>query len=273
MSTPSAPEHCLPFLKWAGGKRWFVNRYLDDLPTDFGRYIEPFLGSGALFFALKPREAILSDLNADLVDTFAAIKQDWRRVVSALRRYQRLHSTAFYYRIRSSRPRSEAARAARFIYLNRTCWNGLYRVNIRGQFNVPMGTKDSVLLDCDDFPRASALLKHASLISADFESVIARARRGDLIFADPPYVTAHSQNGFLKYNEKLFSWDDQVRLMECLRKAKNSGVQVLATNADTPSIRKLYEKSFTVRAATRSSIIAASSGRRGTVSELVISSW
>jgi DNA adenine methylase len=273
MSTPSEQEQCLPFLKWAGGKRWFVNRYLGLLPTDFGRYIEPFLGSGALFFALQPREAILSDLNADLIDTFTAIKKNWNAVVSALRGYQRLHSSAFYYRIRSSQPRSEVTRAARFIYLNRTCWNGLYRVNTRGQFNVPLGTKDSVLLDTDDFCRASGLLKHASLISADFESVISRARRGDLIFADPPYVTAHSQNGFLKYNEKLFSWDDQVRLMECLWKAKKNGVLILATNADTPSIRRLYNKSFSVRAVTRSSIIAASSGRRGTVSELVISSW
>jgi DNA adenine methylase len=273
MATPSAPEQCSPFLKWAGGKRWFVSRYLNLLPTDFGRYIEPFLGSGALFFALQPRKAILSDLNADLIETFAAIKENWKAVDFALRRCNRLHSTAFYYRIRSSRPRSEATRAARFIYLNRTCWNGLYRVNTRGEFNVPLGTKDSVLLDTDDFCRASGLLKRASLLSADFESVISRARRGDLIFADPPYVTAHSQNGFLKYNEKLFSWDDQVRLMECLWKAKKNGVRIVATNADTPSIRRLYEKSFTVRAATRPSVIAASSGRRGTVSELVISSW
>src|SRR5437879_6194622 len=125
MSRPSAQEECSPFLKWAGGKRWFVNRYLDIIPADFGRYIEPFLGSGALFFALQPKEAVLSDLNADLVETFAAIKGDWKKVVSLLRKYHYLHSTSFYYRVRSSRPQSKTARAARFIYLNRTCWNGL----------------------------------------------------------------------------------------------------------------------------------------------------
>jgi DNA adenine methylase len=271
--TPSPQEECPPFLKWAGGKRWFVGRYLASIPTDFGRYIEPFLGSGALFFALQPKEAILSDLNADLVETFVAIKENWKPVVSILRRYHRLHSAAFYYRVRSSGPRSVAARAARFIYLNRTCWNGLYRVNTRGEFNVPVGTKENVLRDSNDFARASALLRGASLVSSDFESVVSRARRGDLIFADPPYVTAHSRNGFLKYNEKLFSWDDQVRLMECLRRAKRNGVRILATNADTPSIRKLYEKSFTTRSATRSSVIAASSAKRGTSSELVITSW
>jgi DNA adenine methylase len=269
----SSQQEVPPFLKWAGGKRWFVDRYLDIVPSTFGRYIEPFLGSGALFFALQPRCAILSDLNSELIGTFAAVRQDCNPIVSTLRRYHRLHSRTLYYQIRKSRPRSEAVRAARFIYLNRTCWNGLYRVNTRGQFNVPVGTKTNVLRNTHDLTRASALLKRASLMSCDFEVTLARARPGDLIFADPPYVTAHSQNGFLKYNETLFSWHDQVRLMECLRKANERGALILATNADTPSIRKLYEKWFTVRTTTRSGIIAASPTRRGTTNELVITSW
>jgi len=117
------------------------------------------------------------------------------------------------------------------------------------------------------------MLKRASLVVSDFEAVIGRARRGDLIFADPPYVTAHSQNGFLKYNEKLFSWNDQVRLVRCLLSAKKKGAQIVATNADTPSVRKLYEGSFTIRAVTRSSVIAASPSYRGNSSELVVTSW
>jgi len=200
MPTRSAQKKCLPFLKWAGGKRWFVSRYLDIVPTHFGRYFEPFLGSGALFFALQPRRAVLSDLNANLIETFSAIKENWKAVTSVLRAYHRLHSTAFYYQIRSSSPRSKITRAAKFIYLNRTCWNGLYRVNVEGEFNVPVGTRENVILDSDDFRRASLLLKGASIMSSDFESVISRARRGDLIFADPPYVKSHSQNRFLKYN-------------------------------------------------------------------------
>jgi DNA adenine methylase len=271
MLSPS--DDCRPFLKWAGGKRWFVARYLDILPTRFDRYIEPFLGSGALFFALNPTKAILSDLNVDLIQTYLAIQKDWKRVVEVLANYQRAHSSEFYYTVRSSQPRSLHGRAARLIYLNRTCWNGLYRVNVRGQFNVPMGTKQSVVLDSDDFYRTSMWLKRASLLACDFESVISRARRGDLVFADPPYVTAHSQNGFLKYNEKLFSWDDQVRLMECLLKAKRRGARIVATNADTPSVRKLYGGWFSIRTVTRSSVIAASSLRRGTTSELVITGW
>jgi len=266
-------DRCLPFLKWAGGKRWFAARYLDLLPPRFDRYIEPFLGSGALFFALNPQKATLADLNADLIETYLAIQKDWKRVSKILDKYQLAHSKEFYYLVRGSQPRSLASRAARLIYLNRTCWNGLYRVNVRGKFNVPMGTKENVVLASDDFCRISMMLRGASLVTSDFESVICRARRDDLIFADPPYVTAHSRNGFLKYNEKLFSWDDQVRLMECLLKAKRGGAHIVSTNADTPSVRKLYEGSFGIRTVTRSSIIAASSSHRGTSSELVITSW
>jgi DNA adenine methylase len=272
-SADPAVESRLPFLKWAGGKRWFVNRYLDTVPVQFDRYIEPFLGSGALFFALKPRRAILSDVNAELIATFGAIRANWKGVVALLREYQGLHSNKFYYRARSSQPKSAHARAAKFIYLNRTCWNGLYRVNKRGQFNVPIGTRQNVVLSTDDFCEVSTALKRASLVTSDFEPIIRQARRGDLIFADPPYVTAHSQNGFLKYNEKLFCWNDQVRLRDSLREARERGVQVLATNADCPLIRGLYEGDFTTRVVTRSSAIASSATRRGVRAELVITSW
>jgi DNA adenine methylase len=264
--------NCLPFLKWAGGKRWFVSRYLDLLPSEFNRYIEPFLGSGALFFAIRPHKAILADLNADLIATYSAIREDWKPVVRILSEYHREHSKDFYYSVRSSRPRTLHGRAARFIYLNRTCWNGLYRVNLRGEFNVPMGTKERVLLGADDFCRASVLLKRAALIASDFGQVVCEAGRGDLIFADPPYVTAHSQNGFLKYNERLFSWTDQIRLRDALLGAKRRGAAIVATNADTPSIRALYREHFKIFSATRSSVIASDTRNRGRTSELIISS-
>jgi DNA adenine methylase len=267
---PSRFDGCPPFLKWAGGKRWFAARYLDLLPARFDRYIEPFLGSGALFFALRPPKAILADLNADLIATYLAIQGDWKRVVRILGRHNGKHSKEFYYSVRSSQPRTPHGKAARFIYLNRTCWNGLYRVNTRGQFNVPVGTKEKVLLGADDFCRASVLLKGATLMTSDFERVVCQARQGDLIFADPPYVTAHSQNGFLKYNEKLFSWEDQVRLRDTLLDAKKRGAAVVATNADTPSIRGLYAQHFTVFSTSRSSVIAADAKNRGRTSELII---
>lgn len=175
--------------------------------------------------------------------------------------------------MRSSQPRSGRARAAKFIYLNRTCWNGLYRVNRGGKFNVPIGTRQSVVLATDNFAQVSTLLQSASLGTSDFEPIIRRARAGDLIFADPPYVTLHSQNGFLKYNEELFRWNDQIRLRDCLREAKRKGALVLATNADSPVVRGLYENDFTVRSVSRSSAIASSPNRRGLSTELVITSW
>ena len=225
-----------------------------------------------MFFALEPGRAVLSDLNRELIAAYSAIKDDWMGVASLLGRYQLQHSKTFYYEMRRSEPPSESARAARFIYLNRTCWNGLYRVNLRGEFNVPKGTKENVVLETDDFRRLSLALERASLVASDFEPIIRRACKGDLIFADPPYVTSHSNNGFLKYNEKLFSWDDQVRLRDCLLEAKEKGVHVLATNADTPPIRKLYEEHFSVRSVTRSSVIAAGPDRRGVTSELIVTS-
>lgn len=273
MSTTDTPKRCYPFLKWAGGKRWLVNRHLNGVPASYNRYIEPFLGSAAMFFSLEPGEAILADLNHDLIATYSAIKDNWRGVASLLGKYQNRHSKAFYYEMRSSNPSSASARAARFIYLNRTCWNGLYRVNLRGEFNVPKGTKENVVLETDNLRRVSLALQRASLVPSDFSPIIQQARKGDFVFADPPYVTSHSNNGFLKYNEKLFSWDDQVRLRDCLLEAKEKGVHVLATNADSPPIRKLYEKHFSLQSVTRCSVIAAGPDRRGITSELIVTSW
>jgi DNA adenine methylase len=263
---------CVPFLKWAGGKRWFAARCPHLLPTQFNRYIEPFLGSGALFFALKPCRAILADINPDLIKTYAALRRNWRGVARILQTYQEAHSRTFYYSVRDSQPRSVLSRAARFIYLNRTCWNGLYRVNRHGHFNVPVGTKENVVLRSDNFRMVGKLLRPASLLASDFEPVIRLARDGDLIFADPPYVTSHSQNGFLKYNGKLFSWSDQIRLRDVLLEAKKSGAIIIATNADTPSIRKLYSESFKIFSLSRSSVIAADSKNRRQTSELIICS-
>ena len=164
------------------------------------------------------------------------------------------------------------ARAARLLYLNRTCWNGLFRVNKRGQFNVPIGTKKNVLLETDDFEYVHKLLRNAILECSDFEPIIDSARKGDLVFVDPPYTVKHNHNGFTKYNEKLFSWQDQVRLRDCLIRAKERGALIVATNANNRSVRKLYLQGFKVRSVQRSSVIAADSRRRGKSTELLINS-
>jgi len=206
----------VPFLKWAGGKRWLISDYPSLLEKTYGRYVEPFLGSGAVFFHLKPRKALLADINNDLIDCYIAIKDRWEDVLRILRRHHRQHSRGHYYLERGRNRRTLVERAARLIYLNRTCWNGLYRVNLNGDFNVPIGTKTSVLLDTDNFSEISDLLSTTKLQCQDFEVTIDATIEGDFIFADPPYTVKHNHNGFLKYNESIFSWDDQRRLHSAL---------------------------------------------------------
>lgn len=266
----SERQQVVPFLKWAGGKRWFKSHFLELMPHKFNRYVEPFLGSGAIFFSIRPQKAILSDVNPELIETYNAIKRNWKLVQRELKKHHNNHCEKYYYKIRESQPKSISSRAARLIYLNRTCWNGLYRVNKKGHFNVPIGTKQNVLLETDDFEGISNLLKRSQLLAADFENVIQKAGKDDLLFVDPPYTVKHSENGFIKYNENLFHWDDQVRLSECLKKAKRRGARIILTNANHDSIIELYRDEFKVTPYTRYSVIAADSENRKLCEELVI---
>ena len=183
------------------------------------------------------------------------------------------HDRVYYYAMRSKRFSCPIERAARFIYLNRTCWNELYRVNRLGDFNVPIGTKIRVVLPTDNFLAVSTLLSSGSLEASDFASIIDRAEKNDFIFADPPYTVKHSKNGFIKYNEQLFSWDDQVRLRDALVNAAARGATFLLTNAHHPSITELYADLPFCRVINRSSLIAASSKDRSIVDEVVVRSW
>lgn len=262
-----------PFLKWAGGKRWFVQRHADLIPKTFNRYIEPFLGGGSVFFHLQPKQSILGDTNPDLIAAYRGIKQNWRGIVKSLQYHSRQHSDAHYYEVRDTHPKKGIPCASRMIYLNRTCFNGIYRVNLRGEFNVPRGTKDAVLLDTDCFEQMANLLKGAEIRISDFEELIDEAEAGDFVFADPPYTVRHNFNGFVKYNEKLFSWQDQERLAEALIRAKKRGVHVLSTNANHSSIRDLYDDcGFKLITTTRFSSISASSEHRKQFDEIIISS-
>jgi DNA adenine methylase len=259
-----------PFLKWAGGKRWLTKSLRDVIGPIEGRYIEPFLGGAAVFFSLSPKNALLSDCNKELVDTYKAIQTQHAAVERHLQEHQLLHSKEYYYEIRRNIPQGLAKKAARFIYLNRTCWNGLYRVNLSGQFNVPIGTKTTVLLDSDDFKKTSEILKSASIVTSDFENSIAAAREGDVVFCDPPYTVRHKNNGFVKYNEDLFVWNDQIRLRDCLRDAKSRGARVFVTNADHSSLRELYSSDFRLIEYERFSPIGGAKAVRGKYSELLI---
>lgn len=271
-TTQTLNEPIQPFLKWAGGKRWFVNNHSNNFPIKFKRYIEPFLGSGAVFFHLLPNEAILADSNHELIETYRAVRDDCAGVWEELMKYKREHTKTNYYNVRSSNPRSIVRKAAKLIYLNHTCWNGLYRVNLKGEFNVPVGTKDDVLLERKEFFRLSKSLTGKIIICADFRETIKLADKDDFLFVDPPYTVKHNNNNFIKYNESLFSWADQEALGELLTQAAKKGVSVVATNANHSSVKKLYGNDFILEVLERKSIIAADSCKRGHFEELMIKS-
>jgi DNA adenine methylase len=261
----------MPFLKWPGGKRWFVQNYSNYFPTTFNKYIEPFLGSGAVFFHLQPNKALLSDINPELINAYQGLKENRLSVVRSLLYHQRCHSASHYYKIRAAKPKKLYQEASRMIYLNRTCFNGIYRVNKQGNFNVPIGTRTKIILDTDNFELTSNLLRTATLSVSDFADSISSASTNDLVFADPPYTVRHNLNGFVKYNENLFSWNDQVRLAKALFRAKEQGAKIVATNANHDSVRKLYEnQGFHFKTVSRYSSIAASAANRKLYEELVI---
>lgn len=267
---PPHERPLLPFLKWAGGKRWLVSAHPELFPSHFESYIEPFLGSGAVYFHLRPKKSIIGDCNAELIETYQTIRGNWRGVRKKLYAYQKDHSSERYYSIRDAQPKTSLGRAARFLYLNRTCWNGLYRVNRKGAFNVPIGTKTSVVLDTDDFERVADALADADLKCADFETTLQHAQKGDFVFIDPPYTVAHNYNGFIKYNDNLFSWADQERLRDAIVTIAKRGAHVLLLNAHHSSILRLYEDVGTIMTLTRHSVLSGDSRFRRPVEELAV---
>ena len=259
-----------PFLRWPGGKRFLVSYLLDYVPTDFGRYFEPFLGGGAMFFALQPAKAVLSDKNAPLISCYQAVKDGPRLVEQSLRRLP--NSKADYYLVRRMKPRTAHTSAARLIYLSALAFNGIYRENRDGDFNVPYGGRtDRVVTDGLDLSRNGGALTSAELKCCDFDAALADAKKGDLVYLDPPYTVAHENNGFVKYNSQIFSWDDQRRLAATAQRLAEKGCHVIITNAHHRSIRELYD-GFRLYRLDRSSRVAADPDKRRTVSEYIFTS-
>lgn len=260
------------FIKWAGGKRWLINNHSQLFPSreDYKRYVEPFVGGGSIFFALEPEEALINDINEELIITYKQVKCNWKKIKTRLDELNHIHSPNLYYKIRAEKPTTASETAVRFLYLNRTCWNGLYRVNKNNVFNVPIGTKTKVVLDSDDFERASRILQNSEICSTDFGEVIRKCKQDDFLFVDPPYTVKHNLNGFIKYNEKLFTWNDQIRLRDSVAQAVDRGVKVLILNADHESIRNLYEGLGELISLSRASVISGKKESRGSYTELVV---
>lgn len=261
-----------PFLKWPGGKQWLVPLLRKLVHPRGGKYFEPFLGGASVFLAIRPGNAWLSDKNQELIETYQAVKEDAEAVIRALRKFS--YTKGCYYHVRNLRPQSAVDRTARFIYLNRTCWNGLYRVNRNGDFNVPMGSFDHEpdFVVSKRLREAQKALKNAHVFCGDFEEACSRAGSGDTVYLDPPYTVVHGNNGFLRYNEIVFSWSDQKRLAKLASALRSRGCRVIVSNADHPSIADLY-RSFSIMRVIRKSRVANDPADRREVSELLITSF
>lgn len=258
------------FLKWAGGKNWFVRQCADLLPADYNRYIDPFLGGGSVFFYLEPEISVLSDINEELITTYRAIQTNWREVRRQLRIHANRHNEQYYYLVRNSDPRADSTIAARMIYLNRTCFNGIYRVNRQGRFNVPIGSHINVILPTDQFERRSEILQGATLFCRDFEETIDEAEEGDLLFCDPPYAVLEEQR-FVGYTRNLFDWNCQERLAHSLYRAQTRGVKIVLTNVNHPAVRALYnDDRFEIVEVNRFCSISGRAGGRQQYSEMVV---
>ena len=260
-----------PFLKWPGGKRWLYKEIIKYIPKKYNSYIEPFLGGGAVFFALSPQNACISDINKDLINLYITMRDEHEELGKEITFHQKKHCNEYYYQIRNKKFKKNVKRAGQFLYMNRACYNGMYRVNKKGVFNVPIGTKTDFTYDLSDFNQYSKILKNAKIIVSDFEKIIDKAGASDVVFADPPYVSNNDKNGFLNYNNNLFTWEDQKRLFNSLIRARDRGAKIILTNVMCKEIMQMYKnEGFKVITVSRTSTISGKKASRQKVEELLI---
>jgi len=275
-----------PFLKWAGGKAKLAPLVVERAPAGFRRYHEPFLGGGAVFFALAsakgPFPAVLNDANACLVECFAAVRDEVEAIVAALKELAGAYlpldeaaRAAFYYARRAQSSDDPVERAARLIFLNRTCYNGLYRVNANGGFNVPHGRyRNPRILDAARLRAASASLAGAELTCDDFEVACVRATAGDFVYLDPPYQPLSATARFTSYTSADFGPADQARLADAFEAMTRRGVAAMLSNSDHPNIRQLYDgRGYTFETVPMSRAINSVGSKRAPIPELLVDNF
>ncbi|MFH0902785.1 MAG: DNA adenine methylase [Pseudomonadota bacterium] len=264
-----------PFLKWAGGKKRLLDELVVRSPLRFRRYYEPFLGGGALFFGLAPRQAYLSDANEELIACYHAVRDETEQVIEVLAQYQQRHSASHYYEIRQrwNEERDELdrpERAAAFIYLNRTCYNGLWRVNSRGAYNVPLGSYVRPrILNAAVLRSAAHALRSAVLESRSFEWVLDSAGPDDFVYFDPPYDPLSATSSFTSYTAGCFGDAEQACLASAFRELDRRGCTVVLSNNDTPLIRRLYAGFELQQVYCSRAINSRASGRKA-IAELIV---
>jgi DNA adenine methylase len=271
----STPE-TRPFLKWAGGKARLVSDIKRLMPKKYKKFIEPFLGGGALFFSVCPQMAVLADSNSELMNCYEVVKLNAGELLEQLQKFTKLsYNSTTYYGIRKMRIQEDqkVRRAARLVYLNRTAYNGLFRVNRSGQFNVPFGGYKVLSLPGKEVIEcASAALKNAELLTADFQETLeSYASVGDFVYLDPPYPAVSRYSDFNRYTKDFFSERDHVRLSEQINELDEMGCKFVLSNAEHPLIRELYSnRKFKIVKVSAPRYINCKGDKRGDVAELLI---
>lgn len=278
-TTPLARE-ASPFLKWVGGKGRLLSQLIPLLPpgVERMRHVEPFTGGGAMFFARGPERALLCDLNASLVDTYLAVRDDVESVIGELETLSLAHASGTYYRVRERynaerRALSRNERAAMFVYLNKTCFNGLHRVNRRGEFNVPEGRyKNPNICDEHALRTASSALQRAEIKHTSFEGLLSLAKPGDFVYLDPPYEPVSTTASFVAYGADGFSQADQTRLRDVVDELDRRGCKIMLSNSDVPFIRSIYAE-YRIDTVAAPRAINCDAEKRGLVSEVVVRNY
>lgn len=263
-----------PFVKWAGGKRQLIGEITFLMPREFNHYYEPFIGGGSVFFNLctKIEKAFISDINSDLITTYQIIKNSPDELIERLREYKQNHCKEFYYEVRASEPVEPLERSARMLYLNKTCFNGLYRVNSKGKFNVPIGSyKDPNIVQEDNLPFCHKALQKAEIRLCDFEEIEPEA--GDFVYCDPPYHPLN-EGSFTTYTKNDFSTRDQERLKDFLVRLHHKGVFIMLSNSRVDFIEKLYSEEFFRQHVVKAmrAVNSKASGR-GPIDELIVTNY
>jgi DNA adenine methylase len=268
------PDCPRPFLKWAGGKGQLIAQYIPHFPKRFSTYHEPFLGGGAIFFHLQPQQARLTDINPELVNVFCCVRDRVEELITLLQQHRDRHSPEYYSALRAQPMNSDLERAARLIYLNKTCFNGLYRENSKGQFNVPIGKyKNPTICDPESLRAASRALRSTQIERKPFEAVLEIAQTpDDFVYFDPPYHPISSTSRFTAYSRDSFCEADQIRLRDAVTVLANRGVQVMLSNSDCDFVRNLY-KDFPIHSILAARSINSNGKRRGKITEVLITSY
>ena len=262
-----------PFLKWAGGKSKLIQQYIPHFTKSFHTYYEPFLGGGSVFFHLLPKSAVLTDINPELINVYRCVRDKVEPLISLLAEHQQKHNQNYYYRIRQRSYDTDVEKAARLIYLNKTCFNGLYRENSKGQFNVPIGQyKNPKICHPDLLYSVSAALKSAQIEVRDFEQILNYAKSDDLVYFDPPYYPISTTSNFTAYSRYSFSKDDQIRLRDVFAELARCGVKVMLSNSDCEFIRDLYSE-FKIHNVSAARAINSNAKKRGKIGEVLVTSY